>query len=83
MIGRGRKEMELENVKTYEELQDYLLGCMDYATDKQSKANSSFTKEQIWNMYMKDCMSRKGDLPVRTVNLLKKTIKKDFPISEC
>ena len=74
--------IELNELKTYKDLENYLLGCMDYANDSQSNANSSFSKEQIWNMYLGDCLKHSGELPIRTKELLFKTIRKDFPISE-
>ena len=71
--------MELKELKTWDELQDYLLERMDYADDKLSKANKSFTREQMWNMYIRDCTQWKGqDLPRRTKDILIKRIKKDF-----
>lgn len=71
--------MDLENVQTYDELQDYLLERMDYATDEQSNNNSSFTKEQYWNSLIGDCLKYKGtDLPIRTKSILIKRVKKDF-----
>jgi hypothetical protein len=74
--------IELNDVKTWEDLENYLLGAMDYADDSKSNANSSFTKEQHWNSLIGDCMKHSGDLPIRTKDLLIKRVKKDFPISE-
>lgn len=71
--------MELENLKTWNQLQDYLLERMDYATNDISKANKSFTKEQHWNSLIGDCIKWKGqELPIRTKAILIKRVKKDF-----
>lgn len=74
--------LELSELNTYEDLKDYLLGCMDYADDSKSNANPSFTKNQHWDSLMGDCMNREGNLPARTKNILLNRIKKDFPLSE-
>jgi hypothetical protein len=74
--------MKLDDLKTWDELQEYLLERMDYATKSQSKANSSFTKEQHWNSLMGQCAKWKGqDLPIRTKQILIKTVRKDFGMS--
>ena len=71
--------MRLENLKTWDDLQDYLLERMDYADDSQSNANKTFTKEQHWNSLIGDCIKHKGkDLPIRTKSILIKRIKQDF-----
>ena len=71
--------MKLEDLKTWDDLQDYLLERMDYATSDTSKANSSFTKEQVWNSLIGDCMKWSGqELPIRTKDLLIKRVRKDF-----
>lgn len=71
--------MKLEELKTYDELQDYLLERMDFADDKTSKMNPSFTREQVWNWYMDGCIKYKGqNLPIKTISLLIKDVKKDF-----
>ena len=73
------KIMKLEDLKTWDELQDYLLERMDYATSDTSKSNSSFTKEQVWNSLIGDCMKWSGqDLPIRTKSILLKRVKRDF-----
>ena len=52
---------------------------MDYATDSISKSNKSFTKEQMWNSLLGDCMKWSGqDLPIRTKSILIKRVKRDF-----
>ena len=38
--------MELTELNTYSDLENYLLERMDYADSRASKANPSFTKEQ-------------------------------------
>jgi hypothetical protein len=48
--------MKLEDLKTWDDLQNYLLERMDYATNSISKSNKSFTKEQMWNSLLGDCM---------------------------
>jgi len=71
--------MKLEDLKTWDDLQDYLLMRMYYATDSISKSNKSFTKEQVWNSLLGDCMKWKGqDLPRRTKEILIKRVRKDF-----
>jgi len=74
--------MELEQLKTWDDLSDYLLERMDYATNETSNSNKTFTKEQHWNSLMGQCMKYTGaELPIRTKNLLLKTVKKDFGMS--
>ena len=71
--------MKLEELKTWDELQDYLLERMDQSTNDISKSNSSFTKEQSWNSLIDQCMQYSGqDLPIRTKDLLIKRVRKDF-----
>ena len=71
--------MKLEDLKTWNDLQNYLLERMDYATDSISKSNKSFTKEQMWNSLLGDCMKWSGqDLPIRTKSILIKRVKRDF-----
>ena len=71
--------MEIDEVETYNGLSDYLLERMDFADDEISKANPSFTREQMWNMYIGDCIKYDGQpLPIRTKSIFMKTIKKDF-----
>jgi len=76
---KGIKAMDINEIKTYDELQDYLLDRMDYADGKKSKINPSFTKNQIWDMYMNECISREGQkISIRTRDLFLKQIKLDF-----
>ena len=71
--------MELNEISNFDQLSDYLLDRMEYANDSPSKANKSFSKEQMWNMYIGDCLKYKGeDLPIKTKNIMLKRIKKDF-----
>ena len=71
--------MKLEDLKTWDDLQNYLLERMDFATDSISKSNKSFTKEQMWNSLLGDCMKWSGqDLPIRTKSILIKRVKRDF-----
>lgn len=71
--------MELEGLNTYDDLQSYLLERKDYATNGISKVNTSFTKKQIWNMWIGDCKRWKGqELPIRTKHILLKNVKRDF-----
>ena len=74
--------MKLEDLNTWDELQDYLLERMEYATSDISNANKSFTKEQTWNSLIGDCMKWSGqELPIRTKGLLIKRIRKDFGVN--
>ena len=74
--------MKINELKTWDDLQNYLLERMDYATDDISKTNKSFTKEQVWNNLLADCMKWSGeDLPIRTKSILIKRVKKDFGMS--
>ena len=71
--------MKLEDLKTWDDLQNYLLERTDYATDSVSKSNKSFTKEQMWNSLLGDCKKWSGqDLPIRTKSILIKRVKRDF-----
>ena len=71
--------MKLEDLKTWDDLKDYLLERMDFATDTISTSNKSFTKEQIWNSLLNDCIKWSGqDLPARTKSILIKRVKRDF-----
>ena len=69
----------IEQLKTWEDLQEYLLERLDYATSDPSKSNKSFTKEDHWNSLMGQTMNYSGDLPARTFDILIKRVKKDFP----
>lgn len=71
--------MKVEDLKTWDDLQDYLLARMDYATSDISKANNSFTKEQVWNSLIGLCIKRNGqELSIRTRDLLIERVRKDF-----
>lgn len=69
----------IEQLKTWDDLQNYLLERLDYATSEPSKSNKSFTKEDHWNSLIDQTMKNTGPLPVRTFDLLIKRVKKDFP----
>ena len=74
--------MKLEDLKTWDDLQHYLIARMEYATSDISKSNKSFTKEQMWNSLFGDCMKWKGqDLPIRTKSILIKRVRRDFGMS--
>jgi len=74
--------MKIDDLKTWDELQDYLLERMDYATGGMSKANSSFTKKEVWNSLMGECMKWSGqELPIKTKSILIKRVRKDFGMS--
>jgi hypothetical protein len=71
--------MKIEDLKTWDDLGEYLIERLDDCNDDKSKANSSFTKRDTWNMYYSQCQKYQGqDLPVRTIHILLKSIKKDF-----
>lgn len=73
--------MILEELKTWDDLQNYLLERMDYATESISKSNKSFTKEQVWNELIRQCMEAKGqELSIKTKHILLKNVKRDFGI---
>ncbi len=73
--------MKIEDLKTWNDLQTYLLERQDMATDERSNANPSFTKEDYWNSLIDQSMKYFGnDLPIRTRDLLIKTVKKDFGV---
>jgi hypothetical protein len=67
-------------MKTFGDLQTYLLERMEQATDEKSKMNPSFTKQQIWNMWMGDCIKWGLDreLPWATKTIMLKRVYKDF-----
>jgi hypothetical protein len=71
--------MLLNEIKTYEELNDYLLAKIDIADGKTSKVNPTFTKKQMWDHFMGQCMTGKDkEISIRTKDILIKNIKKDF-----
>jgi len=75
---------ETKIVVTWDELSDFLLTVMDSFNDTDLMTNNpSLTKKQFWNSLMGDCMKYSGDLlPIRTRNLLIKTVTKNFGIPE-
>jgi hypothetical protein len=71
--------MKLEELKTWDELANYLNERVDYATSDMSKWHKSFTKKDHFNILMKQCMEWKGqDLPKKTILILIKNVRKDF-----
>ena len=74
--------MKLEELKTWDDLQDYLLDRMEYATEDISNANSNFTKKQVWDSLIDQSLTWiEQDLPIRNKDLLIKGVKKDFGMS--
>ncbi len=66
-------------MKTWNDLKDYLLLKMDKADDEKSKANPSFCREDMWNLYMKMCVDGGlNELSIKTAHILIKNVKKDF-----
>lgn len=75
--------MKLQEIKTWEELEDWLLERMDYANDTLSKTMKPFTKEQHWNFTMKQCFDAKGQvISIRIRDIILKRIGKDFKDEE-
>lgn len=73
--------MKIKDLKTWNDLNDYLFDRIDYANSEWSNSNKSFTKEQVWNSLVRDCIRWAGqELPIRTKDLLIKRVKKDFGI---
>lgn len=69
----------LQNITTWDGLQDYLMERMEFADSDQSEVNPSFTKEQMWNMYIRQSIKYAGQkLSDKTAYLLKEKIAKDF-----
>lgn len=67
-------------MKSWLDLKNYLLEKMDKADDEKSKANPTFTREQMWNHYMGMCMSNDDSelLPIRTAHILVANVQRDF-----
>jgi hypothetical protein len=71
--------MILDEIKTYEDLSDYLLTKIDVADDRTSKVNPTFTKKEMWNHFMGQCIAGEyKEISIRTKDILTKNIKKDF-----
>ena len=71
--------VSLNNIKTFDELENYLFNKMSYADSTTSNINKSFSKEEMWNMYIGECLKYKGQvLPVKTRDMMLRQIKKDF-----
>ena len=74
--------MKLEDLKTWADLEEYLLRRDEYATNEPSKMNRTFTKKEVWDMYLVQCIKYKpSDLPIRTRKILLKHVRKDFWMS--
>jgi hypothetical protein len=67
-------------MKTWSDLSDYLLEKMDKADDEKSKANPTFSREQMWNHYMEMCVGKsdREPLPIKTTHILLANVKRDF-----
>ena len=67
-------------MENYFDLKNYLLEKMDKADDKKSKANPTFSREQMWNHYMGMCVGKSDSepLPIKTAHILLANIKRDF-----
>lgn len=71
--------MKSSELKTWDDLRNYLIGRMDCATNEISNTNKSFTKKQHWNSLISQCIEWKGqELPARTKDILIKRVRKDF-----
>ena len=66
-------------LKTYADLEAYLLQKIKSADKKISKVNNTFTRVEMWNFYMERCGDHLGQkLPLKTRHILLKNIEKDF-----
>jgi hypothetical protein len=72
--------MKLTKTSTMEEISDFLLYHMDSADDRKSKVNPSFTKQQMWDVYMDIVFKAKmnNENLVRTKHLLVRNLVKEF-----
>ena len=65
---------------TWSQVEGHLLEVMDQADSKPSKSNPSLTREQTWNMYLRQCLKNKGkDISIRIRSIFLKSLKKSFP----
>lgn len=63
---------------THKELKEYLLSVMDYADDRRSTVNPSFTKGKAWNMFMTAVNSVSDENSI--VNeMIVRNVLKEFP----
>ena len=54
---------KLPEYPTAGQVEEFLLECMDNADDRKSKINPSFTKEQIWDLFMRSVIGKESDKP--------------------
>ena len=74
------KELTLTEESTLEEITDFLLYHIDNADDRKSKTNPSFTKHQMWDVYMDIVFKAKmnNDSMIRTKHLFVRNLIKEF-----
>ncbi len=81
-VGAGEimEELVLTEESTLEEITDFLLYHMDSADDRKSKVNPSFTKHQMWDVYMDTVFKAEmnNDSMIRTKHLFVKNLTKEF-----
>ena len=76
---RGAHKVEIDEVVTYDDMCDYLL-VREPEGDNISKLNPAFTKKDLWDFHMTQCLKNPGkDLSTNTKEKFLKIIKKDFP----
>lgn len=73
-------DTELTEESTLEEITDFLLYHMDNADERRSKTNPSFTKHQMWDVYMDIVFKAEmnNDSMIRTKHLFVKNLAKEF-----
>jgi len=54
---------KLPDYPTTGEVKDFLLSVMDEADERKSKINPSFTRHQMWDVFMGSVMSKDDDAP--------------------
>jgi hypothetical protein len=54
---------KLPGCPTAGQVKDFLLSVMDEADERKSKVNPSFTKHQIWDVFMGSVISKEDDKP--------------------
>ena len=74
------KELTLTEESTLEEITDFLLCHMDNADERKSKTNPSFTKHQMWDVYMDIVFKAKmnNDSMIKTKHLFVRNLIKEF-----
>lgn len=66
-------------MKTWKDLKEYLLKHEGMADSKASKANKSFGRRQMWDMYMNMCDNGGEELlSVKTGHILIRNVRLDF-----